>query len=417
MDKADVIIIGGGPAGCSAALGLNQLGYHVILCDQAKFPRDKICGEFISPAADPILNRLSVLDDIEALTPKRLKGVAISSYEGEELVIDYPCQPGEIERPTSLSVPRYELDSLFIEQVRRVGVEIREQNKITDFLFKEGCVSGVKGWDKNKSSFTLKAPLVIDAGGRNSLSLKKFNLKRESSRNTKMAMAAHWQGAQIPDDYCYMHVSRPGYTGISSVNQDKVNVVLVVDQNSMRGEKPDSFYGRTVMKNRFRRKILQNAECLESVRAVESLGFSVKPIPCGGLLAVGDAMGFIDPFTGEGIYLSLRSSEIAVQIADLALKNADVSLEFLKVYEKKRKQEFEKKFLLSRILQKIIYNQFFCDQVVRVLKEKRELAEILVGVIGDLVPAERVVSFKFLSQLVGAYLREKPTFHFVGRKV
>ena len=417
MDKADVIIIGGGPAGCSAALGLNQLGYHVILCDQAKFPRDKICGEFISPAADPILDRLGVLGDIEALTPKRLKGVAISSYEGEELVIDYPCQPGEIERPTSLSVPRYELDSLFIEQVRRVGVEIREQNKITDFLFKEGCVSGVKGWDENKSSFTLKAPLVIDAGGRNSLSLKKFNLKRESSRNTKMAMAAHWQGAQIPDDYCYMHVSRPGYTGISSVNQDKVNVVLVVDQNSMRGEKPDSFYGRTVMKNRFRRKILQNAECLESVRAVESLGFSVKPIPCGGLLAVGDAMGFIDPFTGEGIYLSLRSSEIAVQIADLALKNADVSLEFLKVYEKKRKQEFEKKFLLSRILQKIIYNQFFCDQVVRVLKEKRELAEILVGVIGDLVPAERVVSFKFLSQLVGAYLREKPTFHFVGRKV
>mgnify|MGYP001161482396 CR=1 FL=1 len=417
MDKADVIIIGGGPAGCSAALGLNQLGYHVILCDQAKFPRDKICGEFISPAADPILDRLGVLDDIEALTPKRLKGVAISSYEGEELIIDYPCQPGQIERPTSLSVPRYELDSLFIEQVRRVGVEIREQNKITDFLFKEGCVSGVKGWDENKSSFTLKAPLVIDAGGRNSLSLKKFNLKRESSRNAKIAMAAHWQGAQIPDDYCYMHVSRPGYTGISSVNQDKVNVVLVVDQNSMRGEKPDSFYGRMVMKNRFRRKILQNAECLESVRAVESLGFSVKPIPCGGLLAVGDAMGFIDPFTGEGIYLSLRSSEIAVQIADLALKNADVSLEFLKIYEKKRKQEFEKKFLLSRILQKIIYNQFFCDQVVRVLKEKRELAEILVGVIGDLVPAERVVSFKFLSQLVGAYLREKPTFHFVGRKV
>ena len=417
MDKADVIIIGGGPAGCSAALGLNQLGYHVILCDQAKFPRDKICGEFISPAADPILDRLGVLDDIEALTPKRLKGVAISSYEGEELVIDYPCQPGEIERPTSLSVPRYELDSLFIEQVRRVGVEIREQNKITDFLFEEDCVSGVKGWDENKSSFTLKAPLVIDAGGRNSLSLKKFNLKRESSRNAKIAMAAHWQGAQIPDDYCYMHVSRPGYTGISSVNQDKVNVVLVVDQNSMRGEKPDSFYGRTVMKNRFRRKILQNAECLESVRAVESLGFSVKPIPCGGLLAVGDAMGFIDPFTGEGIYLSLRSSEIAVQIADLALKNADVSLEFLKAYEKKRKQEFEKKFLLSRILQKIIYNQFFCDQVVRVLKEKRELAEILVGVIGDLVPAERVVSFKFLSQLVGAYLREKPTLDFVGRKV
>ena len=417
MDKAaDVIIIGGGPAGCSAALGLNKLGYRVILCDQAKFPRDKVCGEFISPAADPILHRLGVLDHIETLNPKRLKGVAISSYEGEELIIDYPCQPGQIERPTSLSVPRFELDALFIEQVRRVGVDVREQNKVTDFLFDADCVSGVRGWDENKSSFILKAPLVIDAGGRNSLSLKKFNLKRRSSRNPKIAMAAHWNGAHIPDDYCYMHVSRPGYTGISKVSEDKVNVVLVVDLNSMHGEKPDSFYRRAVMKNRFRKRILQNAECVESVRSVESLGFSVKPIPCGGLLTVGDAMGFIDPFTGEGIYLSLRSSEIAVEIADIALKNLNVSVGFLKVYEEKRRREFEKKFLLSRILQKLIYNQFLCNQVVRTLKEKRDLAEILVGVIGDLLPAERVVSFQFLRQLVTAFPKKKSEFLFAEKR-
>ena len=351
------------------------------------------------------------------MATKRLKGVAISSYEGEELVIDYPYQPGEVERPTSLSVPRYELDSLFIEQVRRVGVEVREQNKITDFLFDEGCIAGVRGWDENKSSFTLKAPLIIDAGGRNSLSLKKFNLKKKSSRNAKIAMAAHWKGAQIPDDYCYMHISRPGYTGIARVSEDSTNVVLVVDLNSIRGENLDNFYRHTVMKNRARQRILQNAESVEPVRAVESLGFSVKPIPCGGLLAVGDAMGFIDPFTGEGIYLSLRSSEIAVEIADLALKKSDVSVEFLKLYDKKRKQEFEKKFLLSRILQKLIYNQFFCDKVVKILRDKRDLAETLVGVIGDLLSAERVVSFRFLSQLVGAYPREKSAVHFVGRKI
>jgi menaquinone-9 beta-reductase len=98
---ADVIIIGGGPSGCAAALGLNRLGYRVVLCDQAKFPRDKVCGEFISPAADPILKRLGVFDRIEALSPKRLKGVAISSYEGEEIVIDYPQLPGMDARPTS----------------------------------------------------------------------------------------------------------------------------------------------------------------------------------------------------------------------------------------------------------------------------------------------------------------------------
>ncbi len=398
----DVIIIGGGPAGCAAALGLNQLGYRVVLCDQAKFPRDKVCGEFISPAADPILKRLGVLDRIEALSPKRLKGVAISSYEGEEIVIDYPQLPGMDARPTSLSVPRYELDAILMEQVKQVGVEVREQHKVTEFLFAEGRVTGVRGWDENKTSFTLKAPLVIDAGGRNALSLKKMGLKNKPAGNIKIAMAAHWQGAQIADDYCYMHVSRPGYTGISSVGKERANVVLVVNHKSMHGEKPDKFYLDAVMRNSHRCKILQGAKCIESVRTIESLAFSIKPIPCGGLLLVGDAMGFIDPFTGEGIYLSLRSSEIAVEVADKAFKKSDWSNEVLKDYEVRRRQEFDNKFLLSRIFQKLIYSRFFCDRVVKALQRKPELAETLVGVIGDLLPAQTAVSFKFLLRLLNA---------------
>ncbi|MBT6718309.1 MAG: NAD(P)/FAD-dependent oxidoreductase [Nitrospina sp.] len=417
IDKFDVIVIGGGPAGCAAAIGLNKLGYRVVLCDQAKFPRDKVCGEFISPAADPLLSRLGVLDRVESLSPKRLKGVAISSYEGEELVIDYPRLPEMAAPPTSLSVPRYELDSILIEQVKRVGVEVREQSKITEFLFDEGNVVGVRGWDENKTSFVLHAPLVIDAGGRNSLSLRKFGLKKESKGKEKIALAAHWQGAKIADDYCYMHVSHPGYTGISSVGENRSNVVLVVNRNVMNGEKPDPFYRDTIMKNRLRQKILQNAECIESVRAVESLGFSVKPVPCGGLLLVGDAMGFIDPFTGEGIYLSLRSSEIAVEVAAQALKKSDLSLAALKAYEVKRKVEFDKKFLLSRILQKLIYNPFLCDRVVSSLRGNNDLAETLVGVIGDLTPAETVVSFKFLLQLMGAYSKETSVVKLVRGRV
>lgn len=398
----DVIIIGGGPSGCAAALGLNRLGYRVVLCDQAKFPRDKVCGEFVSPAADPILKRLGVLDRIEALSPKRLKGVAISSYEGEEIVIDYPKMPGMDVRPTSLSVPRYELDASFLVQVKQVGVEVLEQHKVTQFLFADGRVNGVSGLDESKISFTLKAPLVIDAGGRNAISLRKMGLKNKSAGNIKIAMAAHWEGAQVADDYCYMHVSHPGYTGISSVGRDRSNVVLVVNRQSMNGEKLDKFYLDAVMRNVHRRKILQDAECIESVRTIESLAFTVKPVTCGGLLLVGDAMGFIDPFTGEGIYLSLRSSEIAVEVADKAFKKSDWSNDILMDYEMRRKHEFDKKFLLSRIFQKLIYNRFFCDHVVRALRRKPELAETLVGVIGDLSPAQRAVSFNFLLRLLSA---------------
>ena len=229
MKTFDIIVIGGGPAGCAMALDLNCRGYDVALCDQAKFPRDKVCGEFISPGADPILEQLGVLASIEALVPKRLKGVAISSYESAELEMDYPVSTETGLRPSSLSVPRFQLDALFIKQVQSTSVKVFEQHKVTDFIFDNGCVAGVHGWDENKTSFSLKAKLVVDAGGRNAVSLRKFSLKQEPKGNGKIAFSAHWQGVRLPDDYCYMHVSRPGYTGISSVGNGRAKVVLVAN--------------------------------------------------------------------------------------------------------------------------------------------------------------------------------------------
>ena len=370
MNLYDVIVIGGGPAGCAMALDLNRRGYDVALCDQAKFPRDKVCGEFISPGADPILEQLGVLASIEALVPKRLKGVAISSYESAELEMDYPVSTETGLRPSSLSVPRFQLDALFIKKVQSTSVKVFEQHKVTDFIFDNGCVAGVHGWDENKTSFSLKAKLVVDAGGRNAVSLRKFSLKQEPKGNGKIAFSAHWQGVRLPDDYCYMHVSRPGYTGISSVGNGR------------------------------RREMLQDAERVEPVRSVESLAFAVRPVPCSGLVLVGDAMGFIDPFTGEGIYLSLRSSQIASEVIHAGFQSSNFSRNFLSVYDKRRQEEFGGKFLLSRVLQWLIYNRPFCNRVLKSLSTNRVLAETLVGVIGDILPAKKVVSMKFLFQLL-----------------
>lgn len=412
MNSFDVVVIGGGPAGCATALDLNRRGYNVALCDQAKFPRDKVCGEFISPGADPILEQFGVLDAIEALTPKRLKGVAISSYESAELGIDYPILTGSGLRPTSLSVPRYQLDALFLKQVQSAGVKVFEQHKVTDFIFSEGCVAGVQGWDETKTSFSINCKLVVDAGGRNAASLRKFSLKRQPRGSTKIAFSAHWQGVRLPEDYCYMHVSRPGYTGISSVGNGRANVVLVVEGSALTGgkaENPETFYHRVLMQNRRRSKMLESGERVEPVRSVESLAFAVKPVPCGGLMLVGDATGFIDPFTGEGIYLSLRSSQLAGEVIHAGFKSLNFSKNFLSVYDQRRQQEFGGKVLLSRILQWLIYNRPFCNRVMKSLSSNRGLAETLVGVIGDILPAEKVVSLRFLSKLLVGTLKGNET--------
>lgn len=409
MKQYDIIIIGAGPAGTSAALFLEKKGYRIALLDQARFPRDKVCGEFISPAADWILSELGVLDSIEALNPKRLRGVAISAYEDSLLYVDYPPSiDGNIM--TSLSIERSTLDNLIINKVRHSGVELMEGFKVVDLLFKDDRVCGVQGYDETKTEFNFKAKIVIDAGGRNSISLRRLNLKQDSFAKGKIALAAHWDNVDIFDNYCYMHISHPGYTGIAPVGYKRVNVVLVVSKACLRSENVYSYFKKTVLKNKLRREILGAGKLAEKVRVVSSLAYSVKMPQCGGLLLVGDATGFIDPFTGEGVYLSLRSSQLASDVIEHAFDRSDFSKYQLDLYNQKRRKEFKERIILSKILQRLIYSPSLCVRVVDMLSNNKELAKTLVGVIGDYVPASEVISLKYLSCVLGGIVRKRIHF-------
>ena len=409
MKSYDIIIIGGGPAGASAALLLEKKGYHIALLDQTRFPRDKACGEFIRPAADQILSEIGVLEAIESLNPKRLRGVALSAYESSWLQVDYPSSANNLTM-TSLSIERSKLDNLMIEKVRNSRVELKEDFKVTDFLFKNGDVCGVKGHDETKTEFNINAKIVIDAGGRNSISLRRLNLRQNSSGKRKIALAAHWEGNNALGNYCYMHVSHPGYTGIAPVSHNKANVVLVVDKADLNGENVDKFFSRTVLKNRLRREVLGSAKPAEKVKVIDSLAYSVKNPQCGGLLLVGDATGFIDPFTGEGIYLSLRSSQLASSVVESAFNSSNFSQGRLQVYNQIRKKEFKEKIILSKILQRLIFRPSLCVYIVKMLANQKELSSTLVGVIGDYIPANQVVCFKYFSRILISFLQGQNSF-------
>ncbi len=409
MKPYDIIIIGAGPAGTSAALFLEKLGYRIALLDQARFPRDKVCGEFISPAADAILSKLGVLDAIEAVNPIRLKGVALSAYERSWLQVDYPTSIDGVVM-TSLSMERSTLDHILLNRVRDSQVEFMEGFKVTDLVFEDSRVCGVKGRDEAKIEFHIKAKVVVDAGGRNSISLRRLGLKRSSSDKGKIALAAHWQGVRLPGPYCYMHISRPGYTGIAPVGSSRANVVLVTDKTCVSGKDVEKFYRDTVLKNPLRGEMLGAGEPGEKVRAVDSLAYSVKTPQCGGLILVGDATGFIDPFTGEGIYLSLRSSQLATGVIARAFDRLDFSKSHLENYNRLRSEEFSKRFFLSNTLQRLIYSPALCVRVVKTLAEQKDLARSLVGVIGDYIPASRVVCFEYLLRLSGGILRSQTSF-------
>ncbi len=400
MNSSDVIVIGGGPAGCASAIFLAQTGKRVILFDRARFPRDKVCGEFISPAADDLLSELNVLEEIESFSPLRLGGVAVSAYGGDEVLCPYPDRPGSLDPVTSLSFERFQLDQLLINRAKAAGVEVREGHQVSDLIVDEGQVVGVKVRDPERVDFEIRAPLVIDAGGRNAISLRKFDLRKNEKGDKKIALAAHWEGAVFANQFCYMHISRPGYTGMSPTAGGGANVVLVVNHAAIKGKDLDTAYRDILMSNPLRRPFLENARPAEKVRAIDSLAFHVDPLPVGGLMLVGDAMGFIDPFTGEGIYLALRSARLAVDCALRAFTTGDFTRQMLAEYEDRRHREFNKKFVLCKSLQFLIANRFLCKKTVALLAKRRDLADSLVGVIGDYLPPGKVVSPLFLIKLV-----------------
>ncbi len=404
MKTCDVIIIGAGPGGCASALFLHRAGYKVIVLDRAVFPRDKVCGEFISPAADSILEDLGVLSLIEQENPERVCGVFISSYEKLELGIEYPPIKEGQKRPTSISMPRFLLDNLLIKRLKSENIEVLEKHNVHDFIFESGNVVGATVRDPENKSFDISAKVVIDAGGRNAISLRRLNLKNKTKNEGKVAIAAHWKNIRLPHAYCYMHVGDPGYTGIAQVGKDTVNAVMIANSSKLKGRNITQFYKDGIYKNKKRKAIMAGAELAEEPRTVESLAFSVKKPQCGGLILVGDASGFIDPFTGEGIYLSLRSAQLAAETIDSSFRNFDFSRKKLAEYDQARSKEFGTKFILSRILQKIIYNKKVCQIVVNTLSKNPSLADEIVGVIGDYYPAKRVVSLRYLSQFLYGFL-------------
>ena len=181
----------------------------------------------------------------------------------------------------------------------------------------------------------------------------------------------------------------------------------MVNKNNLVKQNVDEFFIKIVLGNQLRRKFLDGCSPIEKVRVTDSLSYSVKKPKCGGLLLVGDATGFIDPFTGEGIYLSLRSSQLAAEVIENAFNQFDFSNRNLATYDYLRREEFQKKVILSKLLQRLIYSPFCCDRVIKMFAIQKELSSLLVGVIGDYIPAERVVCCDYFMRILSGLIKQQ----------
>lgn len=313
-DTFDVAIAGAGPAGASAAIHLAKSGARVLLIEQKKFPRPKLCGEFISPECLRHFERLEVVDEMMRSGGVRLTRTVFYSHKGRSLNI-----PSEWfgARSSALGLSRAEMDRLLLDRAKSCGVVVLEDAHATDLIVDQSSVRGIRV----KSGSTLRectALACIDATGRTRALARKLKPHRRiaKSRPRLIALKAHLRGARPEEGACEIYSYPGGYGGLDQVEGGLSNLCFIAAAKEVRrcGSDPDRVLRELVLQNQRAALTLAQAR-----RSTEWLSVSIERfgrhelVPAPRLLMIGDAAAFIDPFTGSGILMALESGEVAAQ--------------------------------------------------------------------------------------------------------
>jgi flavin-dependent dehydrogenase len=309
----DVAIAGAGPAGTSAAIELRLKGAHVLLVEEKKFPRAKLCGEFISPECLTHFQRLGVMDQMNTAGGASVTETVFYSRRGNSVAV-----PSEWFKSgtQALGLSRSEMDYQLLERAKSVGVIVWNEAHASGLIRDGEMVRGIR---VRVDGSTREAPalITIDATGRARALARHLDPARATRRtNVKpmVAFKAHLEKARVADGACEIYFYQRGYGGLSAVEGGVSNLCFIVAARDVRryGSDPELVLRKVLMKNSRAAYTLAEAKAITPWLSVSLESFGRRTVvPAQGLLAVGDAAAFIDPFTGSGMLMALESGQVA----------------------------------------------------------------------------------------------------------
>ena len=401
----DLIIVGAGPSGSTAAIYARRAGLRPLMVDKDRFPRDKICGDALSGKSVAILRELDLLEKIQKLPGAHIQSIVFSSPDHAAFRIDLR-ETKLKDIPKGFVIRRKILDDFLFKEAQVQGTETIEDFFVTDLIRDGQQVTGIIGKQRGSTEeVRVHAPVVLGADGYNSTVARKLHLYRHDPKHWVVALRCYYENVADLTDQIELHYVDeviPGYFWIFPLENGFANVGIGMLHKYIKERDIDlrQALDNTIASPYFRDRFA-GARALEKPIGWNLPVGSIRRRSYGdGFMLLGDAAGLIDPFTGEGIGNAMYSARYAIGTILEARKSNDYSAKIFRQYEEGLWQAIGNELKVSTKLQKIGRYRPLLNFVVNKAAKNPEVSNIIAGMLANEVPRKRLANPLFYLRLL-----------------
>ena len=384
----DAIVVGAGPAGSTTAALLAEKGHDVLVVEKEKFPRYHV-GESLMPFCYFSLERLGLVDTLMESANPRKYCVQFVREDGFLSQPFYFFQHFDHPSSTTWQVWRSDFDKMILDKAKANGASVMEETKAKNLIKSGDRVEGVEVESKEMGLIELKAPIVVDASGRDCFAARKENWMVRDPELNKIAIWTYFKGAKRDPGLdegatTVAYLPNKGWFWYIPLSGDIVSVGIVAERDYLfNGSTRDheEIFKREVLNNEWIKEHLSEAEQTGEYRITGEYSYRNRYCASEGLVLAGDAFGFLDPVFSSGVFLALKSGVILADEIDLALNKGDLSAKSFDNYAKKMQSSLE-------TMRKIVYAFYdkdfsFGDLAKRGDHLRAALTDCLIGNVDD----------------------------------
>lgn len=333
----DIIIAGGGLAGCAAATLLARRGHHVALVEKGSFPRHKLCGEFLSPEVQDAFQRLGVLDAVRDAGAHAIDRATITSPGGATFACDLPG--------TAIGLSRFVLDEMLFETAGAAGADTFDRTRVTDI---QGSLTD--GFTVATDHGDMTGRVVLGAFGKRSTLDRKLDRPFLNDASDLVAFKAHFSGVSVPHTI-EIHAFPGGYCGLSHVENDRLNVCWIGHTDGLQdaGGRPETMMQATLRQNPHLDERLSAATRETDFYAVSQVSLEPKAPFERDVCMIGDTAGMIAPLCGDGMAMALDAASLAAPHVEAFLEGDRTAEGFRSGYRQDWSDTFSLRMRVGRL--------------------------------------------------------------------